>query len=199
MFTVCVRGVRFVLSVRLVETCRQMASFSFGFMALLTVSVTRASHGAAGPMTGQQLVAVLVNDLQIVSERRVLVRRHVGKADEADERIIGTLGISCALVNDDEAAAGDSVDNVDARRVQISPEMRTYLLSQTGDAVSREHRLIMSIGLCSALDRIRLHVAAARGADRYHDRALVPNALNTRRAAQRSLDASSGAHRRALG
>ena len=56
-----------------------MASFSFGFMALLTVSVTRASHGAAGPMTGQQLVAVLVNDLQIVSERRVLqLRRPLG-------------------------------------------------------------------------------------------------------------------------
>ena len=61
---------------RVLRLDAEMAVPWMGFRALLLVSVTRVSLGAADGTPCQQLVAVLENDLEIVVERGKLARRH---------------------------------------------------------------------------------------------------------------------------
>ena len=90
---------------RVLRLDAEMAVPWMGFQALLLVSVTRVSLGAADGIPCQHLVAVLENDLEIISERLGVVRQQNGEAESADRRLLGIFGISCALAKGDAAAA----------------------------------------------------------------------------------------------
>ena len=104
MFTVCVRGVRFVSSLGLVRDVTPS-----GVLPVRSLGAPRrvdytGEFRSCRPSSGQQLVSVLENDLENIAERPELARRYVGEADPADSRLLGIFGISCALANGDAAA-----------------------------------------------------------------------------------------------
>ena len=128
-----------------------MASFLFGLWALLAVSIIHASSGAAGRVPGQQLVAVLENDLENIAERPELARRHVGEADSADRRLLGIFGISCALATGDAAAASAFVFDDNAYSTRRCDSHLAWPLVQGDETANGVHRLHVGIGMGSAL------------------------------------------------
>ena len=168
-----------------------MASFLFGLWALLAVSIIHASSGAAGRVPGQQLVAVLENDLENIAERPELARRHVGEADSADRRLLGIFGISCALATGDAAAASAFVfdDNAYSRRCDSH---LAWPLVQGDETANGVHRLHVGIGMGSALVHGE-HGAAAGSASQRNSYARHSHGLDRPGAGPFSLDSQSEA------
>ena len=61
------------------------------FQALLLVSVTRVSLGAADGITCQQLVAVQVRDLEFISERLGVVRHQFGESERGSRLMLCSM------------------------------------------------------------------------------------------------------------